>query len=144
MDAIPDLANTTALEQAWRPLTAAEQIRAEYYLGKASRRIRRRWPDVDARLAAETLNSEDVEDVVVQMVLAVLDGPPIRGAKSFSEGVGPMSRSATFAGTSADPLVLEEWMVEVFEGRKTAAEPVGSFPQAGNYEPIFIWPEGSS
>jgi hypothetical protein len=137
-----DLATQDVLEKAWRPLTAAERPRAEYYLGKASRRIRRRWPDVDDRMAAQTLDSEDVEDVVVQMVLAVLDGPPIRGAKSFSEGVGPMSRSATFIGGSADPLVIEEWMVEVFEGRQTTPEPVGSFPPAGNYEPIFIWPEG--
>lgn len=137
-----DLATPEALEKAWRPLTAAERIRAEYYLSKASRRVRRRWPDVDARLAAQTLDNEDVEDVVVQMVLAVLDGPPIRGAKSFSEGVGPMSRSATFIGGSTDPLVIEEWMVEVFEGRPTGAEPVGCFPRSGNYEPLFIWPEG--
>jgi hypothetical protein len=139
-----DLATPDVLEKAWRPLTAAERPRAEYYLSKASRRIRRRWPDVDDRMAAQTLDSEDVEDVIVQMVLAVLDGPPIRGAKSFSEGVGPMSRSATFIAGGPDPLVIEEWMVEVFEGRQTTAEPVGSFPPAGTNKPACSWTEGRS
>lgn len=137
-----DLASPDVLEKAWRPLTTAERVKAEYYLTKASRRVRRRWPDVDARIIAHTLDSEDVEDVIVQMVLAVLNAPPIRGAKSFSEGVGPMSRSATLVGASTDPLVIEDWMVEVFEGRATT-RPAGSFPVSGNYDGMSIWPEGS-
>lgn len=137
-----DLAEVSIVEQAWRPLTAAERTKAEYWIGRASRRIRSRWRDVDDRLAAGTLDAAEVQDVAVEMVLAVLGGPPIRGAKSFSEGVGPMSRSATLVGASADPLVIEDWMVEVFEGR-TTTRPSGSFPLSGNYDRISIWPEGS-
>lgn len=137
-----DLASPDVLEKAWRPLSTAERVKAEYYLGTASRRIRRRWRDVDDRIAVGTLDGEDVQDVVVQMVIAVLDKVPIRGAKSFSEGVGPMSRSATLVNPSNDPLVIEDWMVEVFEGRATA-RPVGSFPRTANYDGISIWPEGS-
>jgi hypothetical protein len=136
-----DLAQIEAVVKAWRPLTSVELPRVTYYLGSASRKIRRRWRDVDDRIAAGTLTADDVSDVVVQMVLGAVDVGPIRGAKSFSEGVGPMSRSATLAGASTDPLVLEDWMVEVFEGSSTT-RPVASFPPSGNYESQFIWPEG--
>ncbi|MCO4276126.1 phage Gp19/Gp15/Gp42 family protein [Pseudarthrobacter sp. HLT3-5] len=138
-----DLAQPEAVVAAWRPLTSVELARVTYYLGSASRKIRRRWRDVDARIAANTLAAEDVSDVVVQMVLSAVDVVPIRGAKSFSEGVGPMSRSATLTGASTDPLVIEDWMVEVFEGSSTT-KPVASFPTSGNYESQFIWPEGRS
>ena len=52
-----------------------------------------------------------------------------------------MSRSATLVGASTDPLAIEDWMVAVFEGSSTAA-PVSAMPPAGNYEGLFIWPEG--
>ncbi|MCO4256507.1 Gp19/Gp15/Gp42 family protein [Pseudarthrobacter cellobiosi] len=136
-----DLAQIETVAAAWRPLTSVEVPRATYYLAAASRKIRRRWPDVDSRIAAGTLTEEDVSDVVVQMVLGAVDVVPVRGAKSFSEGVGPMSRSATLAGASSDPLVLEDWMVAVFEGSSTAL-PQSSMPPSGNYEGIFIWLEG--
>lgn len=137
-----DLAQPEAVIAAWRPLTSVELARVEYYLGSASRKIRRRWRDVDSRIASGALTADDVSDVVVQMVLAAVDVVPVRGAKSFSEGVGPMSRSATLSSASTDPLVIEDWMVEVFEGSSTT-RPVASFPPSGNYEGIFVWPEGS-
>lgn len=139
-----DLAVIDALELAWRPLKQAERPKADYYLGAASRRIRRRWPDVDNRISnpADRLTDDDVSDVVIQMVVGALDTPSVRGAKSFSEGVGPMSRSATLVGASTDPLVIEDWMVAVFEG-ESAAGPVFSMPPSGRYEDLFIWPEGS-
>lgn len=139
-----DLAVIDALELAWRPLRTAERPKADYYLGAASRRIRRRWPDVDSRISnpADRLTDDDVSDVVIQMVVGALDTPSVRGAKSFSEGVGPMSRSATLAAASTDPLVIEDWMVEVFEGG-AIVRPAGSFPRSANYDSISVWPEGS-
>lgn len=137
-----DLAQIEAVTAAWRPLTSVELPRVTYYLAAASRKIRRRWRDVDDRIAAGTLTAEDVSDVVVQMVLGAVDVGPVRGAKSFSEGVGPMSRSATLSGASTDPLVIEDWMVEVFEGSSTT-RPVFSMPPSGNYEGLFVWTEGS-
>lgn len=136
-----DLAQLSTVESAWRPLRAVERPRAEYYLAAASRAIRRRWKDVDQRISDGTLAQEDVSDVVVQLVITAVDAPPVRNAKSFSEGVGPMSRSATLVGASTDPLAIEDWMVAVFEGSSTA-EPVSSMPPSGNYEGLFIWPEG--
>jgi len=136
-----DLATIENVEAAWRPLAGVVRTRAEYYLGAASRRIRRRWKDVDERIAAQTLDAEDVSDVVVQMVLNAVDGPPVRGAKSFSEGTGPYSRSATLATTKTDPLEFEDWMIDVFEGSAATATPQGHFPPSGRYEHAFIWPE---
>ncbi|MFK0005476.1 Gp19/Gp15/Gp42 family protein [Paenarthrobacter sp. NPDC090520] len=140
-----DLAELETVEKAWRPLRAAEKPKAEYYLGMASRAIRRRWRDVDERIAnpGDLLTAEDVADVVVQMVLSAVEGSPVRGAKSFSKTTGPMSLSATFEAGSTNPSNIEDWMVEVFEGRATV-EPRFWAPPAGRYESIFEWPEGVS
>lgn len=139
-----DLAEVATVEQAWRPLTPVEKSRALYYLGMASRKIRRRWPNVDARIAdpADALDAEDVADVVVQMVLPAIQVLPVRGAKSFSEGSGPFSRSATLEQTSADPLEIEDWMVDVFEPRAKVL-PLGSFPAAPDSSSLFIVKEGA-
>lgn len=138
-----DLAEIQTIENAWRPLTAVEKTRAEYYLGVASRKIRRRWKDVDDRIASagDALTAEDVEDVVVQMVIPAIDILPVRGAKSFSVGMGPMSRSATLDRSSPDPLELEQWMIDVFEN-PAAALPLGSFPVASSSDHLFIESEG--
>lgn len=137
-----DLASTDELEKAWRALTAEERPRAEYYLGFSSRLIRRRWSDVDDRIAAGDLDAEDVQDVVVHMVLGIVDGAPVRRAKSWSETRGPLSQSVTLESGKADLITLEDWMVEVFQHPQPVG-PVGSFPPSGRYEPVFHWPEGT-
>lgn len=136
------LAQPEHLEKAWRALTAEERPRAEYYLGFSSRLIRRRWSDVDARIAAGDLAADDVQDVVVQMVLGIIDGAPVRRAKSWSETRGPLSQSVTLDSGKSDLITLEDWMIEVFVPQQSAA-PVGSFPPSGQYEPVFRWKEGS-
>ncbi|GAA3405049.1 Gp19/Gp15/Gp42 family protein [Pseudarthrobacter polychromogenes] len=136
------LAEVADLEKAWRALTVEERPRAEYYLGFSSRLIRRRWSNVDARLAAGDLATEDVADVVVHMVLGIIDGAPVRGAKSWSETRGPLSQSVTLESGKSDLITLQDWMIEVFVP-KQAAVPVGSFPPSGQYEPVFHWKEGS-
>ena len=136
------LAQVEDLEKAWRALTAAEKPRAEYYLGFSSRLIRRRWSNVDDRLAAGDLAAEDVADVVVHMVLGIIDGAPVRGAKSWSETRGPLSQSVTLESGKSDLITLQDWMIEVFVP-KQAAVPVGSFPPSGQYEPVFQWKEGT-
>lgn len=135
------LAQVADLEKAWRALTAEEKPRAEYYLGFSSRLIRRRWSNVDARLAAGDLAADDVTDVIVHMVLGIIDGAPVRRAKSWSETRGPLTQSVTLESGKSDLITLEDWMVEVFTSFQ-AASPVGSFPPSGQYEPVFHWKEG--
>ena len=138
------LAKIETLEAAWRPLQEAERPRANYYIGAASRKIRRRWPDVDVRIEAGPpapgLDADDVADVVVQMILGIIDGAPIRGAKSWSEAAGPFNRSVTLEAGRVEYLSFEDWMVDIFEPLLVTT-PVHAFPPSGRYEREFIWPE---
>lgn len=129
------------LTKAWRALSAAERATAEYYLGFASRRVRERWADVDARIAAGTLAAENVNDVVVQMVLGIVDGAPVRRARSWSETRGPVSQSVTLEPGRTDLITFEDWMVRVFEAQASVT-PRGSFPTSGGLDRIFRHKEG--
>lgn len=114
---LPDLARVEDVEKAWRPLTTAEKSRAGYYIGQASRLIRRRWPDVDDRMAdpGDKLMPDDVSDVVVALVLSVIPSA-VPGARSWSQTTGPFAHSVTLPSTvDARPMALLTWMVEVFE-----------------------------
>lgn len=134
------LAEIKDLEGAWRPLTAAERPRAEYYLGAASRQIRRRWKTVDQRIAAKELGEEDVKDVVIHLVLPKLDAPPVHNAKSWTKAAGPFQQQVTLQSGKTDLFEFEDWMLEVFEN-KTSALPMFHAPPSGRYENAFIWPE---
>lgn len=135
------LAAVTEIEQAWRSLSTEEKARAEYYLSFASRRVRDRWPDVDDRIAEQTLSAENVSDVVVQMVLGIVDGSPVRGARSWSETRGPLSQSVTLQPGRQQLIAFEDWMVKVFEPGGGAV-PRGSFPRSGGFDRIFRHKEG--
>lgn len=138
-----DLAEVEKLQQAWRTLKPVEVPRAQYYIGAASRRIRRRWKDVDARILSGELDAGDVADVVVQMILGILDGAPVHRARSWSETAGPFAKTVTLESGRAGYLAFEDWMVEIFDGISTASPvPLGGFPPSGRYEHAFIWPEG--
>lgn len=138
-----DLATIEQVESAWRPLVGVQRTRAIHYLGVVSRRVRRRWPDVDDRIALGDLATEDVSDVVIDLVLGVVGGPPIRGARSWQETAGPMSQSITLEpGTSTEPLAFEQWMIEIFDGVATeSVMPVFHAPPSGRYDRLFQWSE---
>lgn len=126
-----DLASVEDVVKAWRPLTTVERGRAEYYVGQASRLIRRRWTDVDERIADpdDKLTAADVSDVVVALVLSVIPSA-VPGARSWSQTTGPFSHSVTLpAAQDARPMALVPWMVEVFEVSETTSNlPKYSFP----------------
>ena len=138
-----NLATIQQVEAAWRPLTGEKRTKAEHYLGVVSRLIRRRWRDVDSRITSGDLDYEDVSDVVLDLVIGVVGGPPVRHARSWSESAGSMSQSITLdAGAGSDPLVLEQWMIEIFDGASQAsALPVFHAPPSGRYDRMFQWSE---
>lgn len=112
-----DLATVEQLELAWRTLTPTEKSRAEWWIGAASRRIRRRWKDVDERIAAGTLNAEDVSDVVVDLVITVLPTLENAGQKSWSVQAGAEAKSVTLeSGRLEDRLEFKDWMIDIFDG----------------------------
>lgn len=141
-----DLASSADLAKAWRPIRTSEEERVEYWLGAASRRIRRRWRDVDSRIASGDLHKDDVSDVVVHMVMRVMAGPASPDAKAWSVSAGSESQSVTQGESRGDDfLTIEDWMVDVFESTPTpsTATPVFSAPPSGRYEGIFQWKENS-
>ncbi|MFJ3957702.1 Gp19/Gp15/Gp42 family protein [Arthrobacter sp. NPDC090010] len=137
-----DLATIQQVTAAWRALTPTETTRAEYYLSAVSRRIRRLYRDVDQHIASGDLDQDDVSDVVVELVLDKLGAGPTRNSRSWSQTTGPFAQQVTLRGDTADgDYTLLPWMIEVFEGRVTAAHPAGSFPPSGHYESLGIWKE---
>ncbi|WP_309132641.1 Gp19/Gp15/Gp42 family protein [Brevibacterium sp.] len=138
---LPDLAQVTDVENAWRPLTNAERSRALHYIGQASRMIRRRWRDVDQRIEDpnDRLTAAEVSDVVVALVLSIVPSPT-PGARSWSQTTGPFAHSVTLpAAEAARPMTLLDWMVAVFEGEETPT-PVAqfSFPDPPPFDNLFV------
>jgi hypothetical protein len=85
---------------------------------------------------------ENVSDVVVQMVLGIVDGAPVRGARSWSETRGPLSQAVTLQAGRQQLIAFEDWMVKVFEPGGGGPIPRGSFPRSGGFDQIFRHKEG--
>lgn len=117
---MPDtpLATVEDLEAAWRPLSEQEETRAAALIDRASRKVRRRWTDVDDRITAATLDADDVSDVVLEMVQVAMTQTP--GVSQQSEGSGPFNQSATYTNPNAR-LYFTDDMIAVFEGEPEVA-----------------------
>ncbi len=132
----PNFALPEDVQKAWRPLRNSEPDRAEYWIDVAARRVRRRWPDVDARmaLAAEDprhLSEKDVMHLVVVLVVEVLGGPVVPRARSWSKTHGETVEAVTLESAGPfDGALWAPWMVELFEGSPSVPNvPVFSFPR---------------
>jgi Gp19/Gp15/Gp42-like protein len=91
-------ATPSDVEARWRPLDEAETARAAVLLADASRMIRRRPWNVDARIAAGTLDAEDVRMVVAAMVRrAMLGVETADGVTEQAETVGPFQVNRKFS-----------------------------------------------
>ena len=135
-------ADVADVEKAWRPLSDVEKARAEYYIGRAERLILRRFPNAKKRVDDEddTLTREDVVDVVVALVLAIVP-KPVADARSWQQTAGPFTETVTLPAASAStPMRLEDWMIDVFiRVSETAPAPQGAFPPPGPYDRVFGW-----
>lgn len=137
-------ANAEDIVNAWRPLSQLETTRAEYWTGAASRNIRRKWKDIDTRIAAGDLTADDVKDIVVAQVINLLPGLENNGKKSISVQAGNMARSYTLQERNdEDRLHFEKWMLEIIEGKETeGALPLISAPDAYDLNKVFpTWQE---
>ncbi len=79
-----------------RPLTALELSDADALLARASRMVRKMFPDVDTRLASLELDAGDVSDVVCQMVERVLNRPTL-GVAAVTDTRGPFSLTERYS-----------------------------------------------
>jgi hypothetical protein len=98
----------------WRELTGPEEARAEVLLGDASRIVRRRWPDIDARITAGTVDADDVRMIVAGMVKRAMLGPDVDGVTEQSESAGPFAVNRRFANPLGN-LYLSTSDIEVLD-----------------------------
>lgn len=110
-----DYAVVPDVEVRWRPLTQQETTQAEVLLSDASRMVRRQYPRTDERIAAGTLEREEVAAVVAGMVKRAMIGADVEGVTQQNQTAGPFARQVTFANpmgnlyfSAADKLVLGE------------------------------------
>lgn len=134
-----DFAEPKDIEEAWRPLNPVETSRASYWIGAASRKIRRQWKDIDARISADDPTADDVKDIVIALVIGILPGLENEGKKSLSVQAGNMTRSFTVEERrNEDRLHFEKWMIEIIEGSaEKAALPKIESPEPYGLNRIF-------
>lgn len=80
----------------WRPLSSQEEATASALLVDASFRVRRRFPTVDARIAAGTLDALEVVGVVAGMVKRAMLAGGEDGVAQLTEAAGPYSSSRRY------------------------------------------------
>lgn len=138
---VPPLAVPEDIAGVWRALTAGEETRVTVLIDHASRIVRLRWTDLDARIAAGTLNAALVAQVVARMVTRVMDLPAGTGVKQTSETVGPYSSSTTYdAAMAARSLFLDDDDVALLAPVVTADTSAGArsirlYPALAQYPP---------
>lgn len=124
-----------------RPLAGGERDRAEALLGKAESRIvaafARQGRDFLAEVASSPWLSDEAEQVVLEMVSAVILTGPDAGRVSSSTTAGLVSESGTWAdpsGTAWGQLVLTDDQRSRL-GLLAGGMPTGRFPSPSR------WPE---
>lgn len=106
----------------WRPLTSAEQNVATTLVADASALIRARFPGIDDQIAAGGIDAQILTIVVSGMVKRALIAPD-DGVSQESEGIGPYSRSQSFANPMRNVFLTEADLTLILGYRPTA----GSF-----------------
>lgn len=135
VDGPAPLATAGEVQEVFRPLNDAEHTLVRGLLRHASRRVRRRWPDVDTRLASGDLTAGDAAEAVVNMVLRVLRNP----AGLRSETVGPFTRAFDPA-LAAGQLRLTDAEVELLAPVEAAPPPpVGTIRVTPGLAPPKDW-----
>jgi len=86
------------LRKHWPGLPEDREDEAEQKLDEASIEVRALYPDVDARLAAGTLDPDVPRLVVCRMVKRAMDTSrgELAGVGNIQESAGPFARTMTF------------------------------------------------
>lgn len=77
-----DLTTLARVEALWQPVPSTLTAKVTALLGMASRLVRHAYPDIDARIADGSIDSDLVADVATQMIVRVLANP--EGLKSVT------------------------------------------------------------
>lgn len=131
-----------ALVARWRPLTADEKARTTGIIAMVERALRRRWPDLQQRIDADTLDIQTVQDVVYALARPLIETDPDvpLAAKSWQETSGSESLSVTLDGAlSGRFLVLDPWMVDALnadtddDDSRSSRTPTYAAPDPGDW-----------
>lgn len=94
---LPPLATVQQLVRVFRPVSPAEESVIAARLAQASRMLRERFPDLEARITAGSLDPATAADAAVAMVLRLVRVPG--GLRS--ETTGPFRRDYIVSGEAA-------------------------------------------
>jgi hypothetical protein len=86
----------------------SDASKVDVWIGKAEREVRRRVPDLQARIDGGTEPDllENIQDVVTAMVHRVFRNP--EGVRTTSRGDGPFSTATTYGGDQPGGLYLTD------------------------------------
>jgi hypothetical protein len=96
MGALEPFASASDVQDRWRTLTDAEWQLAEVLVRDASAQVRAEYPDIDTRIGAGLLASENAMIVTANMVKRALIAPS-EGVTQDSKTEGPYSFSQSYA-----------------------------------------------
>lgn len=86
----------------WRALTVAEETLVDVLLEDASDMIRVRWPDIDDRVAAGTVDAKTLTRIVSAMVRRAVMNRSIEGVASQQTTAGPFSQNVTLSNADGN------------------------------------------
>lgn len=127
----------------WRPLSAAEQVVADTLCSDASNLIRARFPGIDDQVTSGAIDAEVLTQVVAGMVKRAMVAPS-DGITSQSEGVGPYSRSQTYANPLGNVFLTQADLTLIL-GYRPAAQTVRYANTTSNREnagPGYVYGDG--
>lgn len=90
-------ANRSAVAARWRTITAGEEATVDVLLEDASDMIRVRWPDIDDRVAAGSVDSKTLVRIVSAMVRRAMMNRGNDGVKQEQSTAGPFSGQVTYS-----------------------------------------------
>lgn len=112
-------AGLTELQERWRTLTTEEQLRAQRLLDDANRGVKRDYPTVPARAAADEDFAADVAMIVCNAVRrAMTDREPGVGEETDRRGPFALTRKFTNPDGELTFTAREE---SILEGRQSAS-----------------------
>jgi Phage protein Gp19/Gp15/Gp42 len=127
------------LESAWRPLSDAETSQADYWLGRASRVIRKEIPTVDARIASGDLDSALVADVAISMVIRYMRNPDGKRQETIEDY--SFTRDATGSSGEVKMTPEEVKLLTPIEAPSCAFSIDTSpctWPPSGEWPPLYV------
>ena len=118
----------------------SDASKVDVWIGKAEREVRRRVPDLQARVDANEPDLlENIQDVVTAMVHRVFRNP--EGVRTVSTGTGPFSGSTTYGGDQPGGLYLtEDEVAKLSAVSSSGAFTVDMIPASSPFSPNYVAP----